>query len=104
MDARAYSQLFQALANEARMDLIAALQDSEKTVSELVDATGERQNSVSYHLKCLTNCGFVTREANGNERVYSLNGDVLDDVFTAIDGHIENHRQGLYTCEVLDDV
>lgn len=102
MGETAYSHLFQALANETRMELIHRLRDGDKSVSELVEATGREQNSVSYHLKCLTNCGFVTREANGNERIYSLNGDVIENVFAAIDQHIENHRDGLYTCEVLE--
>lgn len=103
MDTRAYSHLFQALANETRMELIHHLRGGEKSVSELVDATGERQNSISYHLQCLTNCGFVTKEADGNERIYSLNDGVIGDVFRAIDQHIENHRDGLYTCDILED-
>lgn len=103
MDATVYSHLFQALANETRMAIIAELRDGSRNVSELVEATGREQNSVSYHLGCLTNCGFVTKEANGNKRQYSLNSDVLEDVFAAIGEHIENHRQGLYTCDVLED-
>lgn len=102
MDATAYSRLFQALANKTRMEIIAQLRDGDKNVTELVEAMGREQNSLSYHLKCLAHCGFVTKEANGNERRYSLNGTALEDVFTAIDQHIENHQQGLYTCEVLD--
>ena len=102
MDATAYSHLFQALANETRMEIISELRDDDMNVSELAEATGREQNSVSYHLKCLMNCGFVTKEANGNERHYSLNGDVLENVFSPIDQHIENHRQGLYTCDVLE--
>ena len=103
MAATAYSHLFQALANETRMEIVSELRDCDKNVTELVEATGREQNSVSYHLKCLMNCGFVTREANGNERRYSLNGDILENMFSAINEHIENHRQGLYTCEVLED-
>lgn len=103
MDAEVYGKLFQALANETRMEVIDALRDGEKTVSELVEATGREQNVVSYHLTCLTNCGFAEKEVDGNERIYSLNSTVLDDLFDTIESHIENHRKGIYTCEILED-
>lgn len=103
MDVAAYGKLFQALANETRIELIDALRDGDKSVSELVEATGREQNNVSYHLKCLTNCGFAEKEVNGNERIYSLNSTILDDLFGTIETHIENHRQGIYTCDILED-
>lgn len=103
MDAEVYGKLFQALANETRMELIDALRDGEKSVSELVEVTGREQNIVSYHLKCLTNCGFAKKEVHGNERIYSLNSTILEDLFGTIEAHIENHRQGIYTCEILED-
>lgn len=103
MDAGVYGKLFQALANKTRMELIDALRDGDKTVSELVDATGRKQNTVSYHLRCLTNCGFAEKRTEGNHRVYSLNSTIVNDLFDTIETHIEHHRQGIYTCEILED-
>ncbi|MDY6764562.1 MAG: metalloregulator ArsR/SmtB family transcription factor [Halobacteria archaeon] len=102
MDSEVYAKLFQALANEIRMELIEALQDGSKSVSELVEATDREQNTVSYHLRCLTNCGFAEREVRGNKRIYTLNSVILDDLFSTIETHIDNHRQGIYTCEILE--
>jgi len=103
MDVEVYGKLFQALANETRMELIDALRAGEKSLGELVEATGREQNTVSYHLKCLTNCGFAEKEVHGNERIYSLNSTILDDLFDTIESHIDNHRQGIYTCELLEE-
>lgn len=103
MDSAVYAKLFQALANKNRMELIDALQDGEQSVSELVEATGREQNTVSYHLRCLTNCGFAEKEVQGNKRIYSLNSTIINDLFGTIEAHIENHRQGIYTCEILED-
>lgn len=102
MDVKGYSHLFQALANETRMELVAVLRDDAKSVSELVEATGLEQNTVSYHLNCLTTCGFAEKEVKGNKRIYSLNSAILSDLLETIESHVENHRQGLYTCEVLE--
>ncbi len=103
MDERGYSHLFQALANETRMELVAVLRDDAQSVSELVEATGLEQNTVSYHLNCLTTCGFANKEVEGNKRIYSLNSAVLDELLGAIESHVDNHRKGIYTCEVLEE-
>ncbi|KXA91892.1 hypothetical protein AKJ63_00535 [candidate division MSBL1 archaeon SCGC-AAA259D18] len=99
---KSYSRLFQALADESRMKIILEIREEEKSVTEICSSTGLEQSSVSHHLKCLTNCGFAERRVEGNRRFYSANSSVLDELFSTIDRHIENHRKGIYTCEVLD--
>ncbi|MDY6770677.1 MAG: metalloregulator ArsR/SmtB family transcription factor [Candidatus Nanohaloarchaea archaeon] len=103
MDARVYARLFQALADETRMQVVEALRDGERSVNEIAAATGLAQNTVSYHLSCLTNCGFAEREVQGNERIYALNDAVVDDLFAAIEDHIDRHRNGILTCDVLEE-
>lgn len=102
MNLPVYARLFQALASENRMELLACLSEGEKTVTELVEETGEMQSKVSYHLKCLTNCGFVTWKTDGNRRIYSTNNRITDDLFAIMEAHIENHREGVYSCEILE--
>ncbi len=65
-DAGQLAGLFRALAEPARLAILRRLVDAgPHTVSELVDACGQRQPSVSKHLACLHECGLVAREREG---------------------------------------
>lgn len=102
MDIGIYSRFFSALANEARVKLLELLQERDMSVSEIVDEMNMDQSVISYHLKCLANCGFVSRKVDGNRRIYSLRGEVVNDLLSTVGKHIERHKKGIYTCEVLD--
>ena len=65
---------FRALADPGRLAILASLQSGEKSVSELVEATGRGQPNVSQHLSSLARAGFVTARRNGN-RVFYRNAD-----------------------------
>jgi len=85
------AKLFRGLADPSRLTILEALRDGERTVSELVAATGLSQPNASAHLSCLHDCGLVAREPRGrfvayrlrDERVAALLGlaqEVLADV------------------------
>ncbi len=59
------AERFRALGEPARLAILEALRDGERTVSELVDATGQAQANVSRHLAVLHGAGFVTRRRDG---------------------------------------
>ena len=73
---------FKALGEPARLRILNALRDGEKTVSELMDATGLGQANVSKHLQLLHSAGFVTRRKSGLFVHYTL---ADEDVFTLCD-------------------
>ena len=56
---------FKALAEPARLQMLVALRDGERTVSDLVEATGLGQANVSKHLQLLHALGFVARRKEG---------------------------------------
>lgn len=64
---------FRALAEPARLRLLAALRAGEMAVSELVTATGLGQANASKHLNLLYQAGFVTRRKEGLFVYYALN-------------------------------
>ena len=59
------AERFRALAEPARLEILAALRTGERTVSELVDVTGLGQANVSKHLAVLRQNGFVVRRKDG---------------------------------------
>lgn len=76
------AERFRALAEPARLRLLNALRDGEKTVTELMEATGLGQANVSKHLQLLHTLGYVTRRKSGLHVYYGL---ADEDVFTLCD-------------------
>jgi DNA-binding transcriptional ArsR family regulator len=76
------AERFRALAEPARLHIMQALRNGEKTVGELVDVTGLGTANVSKHLQLLYASGFVTRRKEGLFVYYGLAGE---DVFQRCD-------------------
>ena len=87
------AERFRALGEPARLQLMSELRGGERTVGELVDATGGATGNVSKHLRLLHAAGFVTRRKEGQFVYYGLAGD---DVFRLCDimcGRIETEAE-----------
>ncbi len=76
------AERFRALAEPARLHLMQALRGGERTVGELVEASGMATANVSKHLQILHAAGFVTRRKEGLRVHYDLAGE---DVFRLCD-------------------
>jgi DNA-binding transcriptional ArsR family regulator len=63
---------FKALSDPARLRLLSALRDGERSVSELVEATELSQANASKHLTLLHTLGFVKRRREGSWTYYAL--------------------------------
>ena len=63
---------FRVLGEANRLRLIRALQAGEKSVSELMKATGLAQANVSRHLQTLTDAGILSRRKEGLKVIYSI--------------------------------
>ncbi|MGD8710852.1 MAG: metalloregulator ArsR/SmtB family transcription factor [Ectothiorhodospiraceae bacterium] len=60
------AEQFRALAEPQRLRLLYRLKSGERTVAELVAATGLSQPNVSKHLRVLRSNGLVARRSEGN--------------------------------------
>ena len=76
------AERFKALAEPARLKILNSLRDGEKSVSQLMEATGLGQANVSKHLQLLHGLGFVDRRKEGLYVHYSL---ASEDVFRLCD-------------------
>ncbi len=63
---------FKALSDPARLRILNAMRQGERTVTELVEATELSQANVSKHLASLHTLGFVHRRKEGLYVYYSL--------------------------------
>jgi DNA-binding transcriptional ArsR family regulator len=66
------AERFKALADPARVRLLSAMRNRERTVGELVDDTGLTQANTSKHLARLHQLGFVTRRRDGLHIYYDI--------------------------------
>jgi len=66
------AERFKVLAEPARLEILNTLRRGERTVSEIVEATGLGQANVSKHLQLLHARGFVSRRKDGLHAYYAL--------------------------------
>lgn len=72
LDVTRIAQLCNALADEARVEIVARLLDGEKCVCDLTDALETGQSRLSYHLKVLKDAGLVMDRREGRWSYYTL--------------------------------
>lgn len=71
------SDVFSAVAEASRRQILDALGAGEATVGELVDRLGLAQSAVSKHLGVLRAVGLVLVRVDGKHRWYRVNGPAL---------------------------
>jgi len=83
------SQVFAALADPTRRDLVARLTDGDATVGHLAAPYGVSVQAISKHLKVLEQAGLVSRSTEGHRSPVHLEAEVFDLMTT----WIERYRQ-----------
>ncbi|WP_309297783.1 metalloregulator ArsR/SmtB family transcription factor [Dietzia sp. NCCP-2495] len=68
----ALDEVFDALANPTRRDLLDLLLDRDRTAGELADEFDMSRPSVSGHLRALREAGLVEERAEGRHRYYRV--------------------------------
>jgi DNA-binding transcriptional ArsR family regulator len=71
------SDVFNAIAEPRRRDILNYIALQERTVSEIVDALEMEQPSVSKHLKVLRDVGAVQARREGRQMLYRVNGEAI---------------------------
>jgi DNA-binding transcriptional ArsR family regulator len=66
------SDVFNAIAETQRREILDALRDGEKPVGAIVDELSISQPQVSKHLRVLSEVGLVKCRAQGRRRLYRL--------------------------------
>ena len=66
------AKLFRGLGDGSRLRVLAALRDGPLAVGVVVERTGLTQPNASMHLRCLAECGLVTRERQARFVYYQL--------------------------------
>ncbi|MGB8328654.1 MAG: metalloregulator ArsR/SmtB family transcription factor [Polyangiales bacterium] len=80
---------FRILGVPLRLQILNELASSERTVTELVEATGSTQPNVSKHLTTLLAHRLVKREKRGNSAYYTVADPAVFELCEIVCGNIE---------------
>jgi DNA-binding transcriptional ArsR family regulator len=83
------AERFRALGEPARLQILQALREGEKSVSRIVEDTGLAQANVSKHLQVLHGLGFTGRRKAGQFSYYRLADDEVFRICDIMCGRLE---------------
>jgi len=85
------AERFRVLGDPLRLRLLQALEPGEKSVAELVAATGASQANVSKHLQLMLRAGVVERRREGLFSFYSVRDARVFQLCDAVCGSLAEH-------------
>jgi ArsR family transcriptional regulator len=85
LDSTRAAELFHALADPIRIDVVQLLLSGERCVCDLMADLDLAQSRLSWHLKTLSDAGIISGRREGRWNYYSLNADVLTEARSVLD-------------------
>lgn len=92
VNAERAAQLFHALSDPIRVEVVSLLLDGERCVCDLMDDLELQQSRLSWHLKTLVDAGVISGRREGRWNYYSLNKDALKEAGELIEGLTPTRR------------
>lgn len=78
-------ELFHALSDETRLQIIELLRKGERCVCELTDSLDAAQSRLSFHLRVLRDAGIVRDRKDGRWVYYELDPDAFEEAETLVE-------------------
>ena len=95
------ARFFKGLGEPIRLKILEFLEDSERSVTEIVEHLGLSLNHVSMHLGCLRWCGYVKTRKEGRFVYYSLGDSKVLEILSLAKQLLQGSETHLLTCEVI---
>ena len=73
-------ELFHALSDETRLEIVRRLRGGERCVCDLTDLLDASQSRLSFHIKVLKDAGLISDRREGRWNYYALNRDAFTEV------------------------
>lgn len=89
------AELFHALADITRIEVVTLLQAGEKCVCDLMCELDLQQSRLSWHLKTLSDAGIITGRRDGRWIYYSLNAQPFLEARELLDAMRPRRRVGV---------
>ena len=95
MNEEQYINIFKALADETRLQVVHLLSSQQRCACQILDTFKITQSTLSHHMNKLVSSGLVDAEKQGKWVYYKLNTEVLSE----FKGYIGNIGASDLTCE-----
>jgi len=79
-------ELFHALSDETRLEIIELLRGGERCVCELTDSLDAAQSRLSFHLRVLKDAGIVRDRKDGRWVHYELESEAFEEIESLVSG------------------
>ena len=79
LDTNRAADLFHALSDPIRIDVVNQLLAGERCVCELTEDLEMAQSRLSWHLKTLVDAGIISSRREGRWNYYALNAEAIDE-------------------------
>ena len=86
------NEVFKALADPTRREILRLLRRGEMTAGELADHFDMTKPSMSHHFTVLKQADLISARREGQQIHYSLNTTVVEDLMTILWDLFPNHR------------
>src|SRR4051794_2969832 len=96
------AKYFRALGDPIRLTILELVADSERSVGEIVAATGQSQPKISNHLACLRWCGFGRDPPRAPPRLLRARRCPRDALLRLARGLLEDNAEHVACCGVLE--
>jgi len=80
LDTGRAAQLFHALSDATRLEIVRLLSHGERCVCDLQNVLEAAQSRLSFHLRTLKDAGLVSDRRDGRWIYYALNRHALDEI------------------------
>ncbi len=90
--------LFRSLGDPTRLAIVRRLAAGPARVTDLVEAVGLAQSTVSKHLACLRDCGLVDSDPVGRASLFRLTQPALIEVLTCAEAVLQATGQAVALC------
>ncbi len=85
-------ELFHALADQTRLQILDELKGGERCVCELMDCLEAGQSRLSFHLKVLKDAGMIVDRREGRWMYYAVNAEIFAELDEVVDSLKEAKR------------
>ncbi len=92
------AKFFRGFADSTRLAILECLRNGEKTVTEIVEETGQSQSNVSNHLSCLLECGLLKNRRNGKNIHYSIRNAKVKELLEVSDIVLSGVYKEIFEC------
>jgi ArsR family transcriptional regulator len=92
VNAERAAQLFHALSDPIRVEVVSLLLDGERCVCDLMDDLELQQSRLSWHLKTLVDAGIISGRREGRWNYYSLNKEAMKEASELVEALTPTRR------------